>query len=173
MTIRKVASLVVALAVSSALAAPAFAVTVSLANGNPLNPNGEPFSASGATTLKKGTVSTSCTATFNGTITSTGAVTITSATFGGGGLCGLISGSATSSAPWTGQAVSTTQLAISNVQVNASLLGTCGPSPINATFNNNQSGTTPPSSLTFNNATLSPNCSVNGIITTSPAFNVQ
>ncbi|AJK49957.1 hypothetical protein [Burkholderia plantarii] len=173
MTIRKVASLVVALAVSSALAAPAFAVTVTLANGNPLSSSGEPFSATGATTLTKGSISTSCTATFNGIITSTGAVTITSTTFGGGGLCGLISGSATSTAPWTGQAVSPTQLTISNVQVSASLLGTCGPSPVSTTFNNAQSGTTPPSSLTFNGATLTPNCTVSGIVTTSPAFSVQ
>ncbi|MEK6350138.1 MAG: hypothetical protein V4764_21830 [Burkholderia sp.] len=167
MTIRKVASLVVALAVSSALATPAFAVTVSLANGNPMNPNGEPFSASGTTTLSKGAINTSCTATFNGTITSTGIVNITSTTFAGGGLCSLITGSATSMNPWTGQADTATQLTINNAQVSASLLGTCGPSSVVTVWNNTAS------SLTFNNAVLTPNCTVTGTVATSPAFNVQ
>ncbi|WP_186192256.1 hypothetical protein [Burkholderia gladioli] len=167
MTIRKVASLVVALAVSSALAAPAFAVTVSRADGNPMNPNGEPFSATGGTTLTKGSITANCTATFNGTITTTGIVTITSTSFTGGGLCGLIQGSATSANPWTGQADTATQLTINNAQVSASLLGTCGPSQVVTAWNNAGS------SLTFNNAILTPNCSVTGTVVTSPLLSVQ
>ncbi|NIE84182.1 MULTISPECIES: hypothetical protein [unclassified Burkholderia] len=169
MTIRKVASLVVALAVSSALAAPAFAVTVSRADGNPMNPNGEPFSATGGTTLTKGTIVANCLATFNGTITSSGIVTITSTTFtpASSALCGLIQGSATSTNPWTGQADTATQLTINNAQVNASILGTCGPSQVVTTWNNGGS------SLTFNNAVLTPNCSVSGTVTTSPKLLVQ
>ncbi|MDN7751223.1 hypothetical protein [Burkholderia gladioli] len=167
MTIRKVASLVVALAVSSALTAPALAVTVSRADGNPLNPNGEPFSATGGTTLTKGSVTANCTATFNGTITSTGILTITSTSFTGGGLCGLIQGSATSATPWTGQADTPTQLTINNAQVSASLLGTCGPSQVVTAWNDSAS------SLTFQNAVLTPNCTVTGTINTSPKFHVQ
>ncbi|AOK14555.1 activator protein [Burkholderia cepacia] len=167
MKIRKAVSAVAALALSSALAAPAFAVTVSRADGQPMNPNGEPFSASGITGLSKGGISANCNATFNGTITSTGIVSITSTQFTGGGTCGLISGSASSTSPWTGQADSTTQLSINNVKVNVTLLGTCGPSKVVTTWSD------PNSSLTFNNATLTPDCTVGGTVSTSPKFHVQ
>ncbi|AWV02347.1 activator protein [Burkholderia sp. JP2-270] len=167
MSIRKIVSLVAAVAFTAVSAAPAFAVTVSRADGQPMNPNGEPFSVSGLTTLSKGSISANCTATFNGTITSTGIVHITSTQFAGGSTCGLISGSASSTSPWTGQADSTTQLSINNVQVNVALLGACGPSKVVTAWND------PNSSLTFNNAALTPNCTVSGTVTTSPKFHVQ
>ncbi|PCE30600.1 activator protein [Burkholderia ubonensis] len=167
MKIRKVVSAVAALALSSALAAPAFAVTVTRADGQPMNPNGEPFSASGITGLSKGGINANCTATFNGTITSSGIVTITSTQFTGGGTCGLISGSASSTSPWTGQADSATQLSVNNAKVNVTLLGTCGPSKVVLAWSD------PNSSLTFNNAVLTPDCKVNGTLTTSPKFHVQ
>ncbi len=132
-----------------------------------MNPNGEPFSASGLTNLSKGSINASCTSTFNGTITSTGIVNITSATFTGGATCSLISGSASSTSPWTGQADSTTQLSINNVQVNVSLLGPCGPSKVVTAWSDANS------SLTFNNAALTPNCTVSGTVVTSPSFHVQ
>ncbi len=132
-----------------------------------MNPNGEPFSVSGLTTLSKGSISANCTATFNGTITSTGIVHITSTQFAGGATCGLISGSASSTSPWTGQADSTTQLSINNVQVNVALLGACGPSKVVTAWSD------PNSSLTFNNAALTPNCTVSGTVATSPKFHVQ
>ena len=115
MSIRKIVSLVAAVAFTAVSAAPAFAVTVTRADGQPMNPNGEPFSAT-ATNLSKGAITAGCTATFNGTITSTGIVNITSTTFTGGATCSLISGSASSTSPWTGQADSTTQLSINNVR---------------------------------------------------------
>ncbi|KWF25039.1 hypothetical protein [Burkholderia pseudomultivorans] len=167
MSIRPIVSLVAAAALSVAAAAPAFAVTVSRADGQPMNPNGEPFSASGLTTLAKGAINANCNATFNGTITATGIVNITSTTFSGGPTCGLISGSASSTTPWTGQADSTTQLSINNAKVTVSLLGACGPSKIVTTWSD------PNSSLTFNNALLTPDCTVSGTVATSPKFHVQ
>ncbi|WP_323123745.1 hypothetical protein, partial [Burkholderia alba] len=143
-------------------AAPAFAVTVSRADGQPMNPNGEPFTATGATNLNKG-VSAACTATFSGTITASGIVQITTATFAGGNLCGAIS----AVTPWNGQADTTTQLSINNAAVNVQLLGSCGPSKIVTAFNGTDS------SLTFNNATLSGGCTVNGTVNTSPKFLVK
>lgn len=132
-----------------------------------MNPNGEPFSASGITNLSKGSISASCTATFNGTITSTGIVNITSTQFTGGGTCGLIAGSASSASPWTGQADSTTQLSINNAKVTVTLLGTCGPSKVVTAWSDQNS------SLTFNNAVLTPDCTVGGTVLTSPKFHVQ
>ena len=54
MSIRKIVSLVAAVAFTAVSAAPAFAVTVTRADGQPMNPNGEPFSATGTTNLSKG-----------------------------------------------------------------------------------------------------------------------
>lgn len=168
MKIRQIASLVAAVVFTAVSAAPAFAVTVSRADGQPMNPNGEPFSASGLATLQKGAVSPiSCTATFNGTVTSTGIVNITSTQFTGGALCGLITGSASSATPWTGQVDSTTQVSINNVKLNVTLLGTCGPSKVTAAWSNMDS------TATFNNAVLTPDCTVNGRVMTSPRFYVQ
>ncbi|WP_423367863.1 activator protein [Burkholderia sp. LMG 32019] len=167
MSIRKIVSLVAAVAFTAVSAAPAFAVTVTRADGQAMNPNGEPFSATGLTNLSKGSISATCSATFNGTITSTGIVNITSTTFSGAATCGLINGSASSTSPWTGQADSATQLTINNVKVNVTLLGTCGPSKVVTTWSD------PNSSLTFNNATLTPDCTVGGTVATSPKFHVQ
>lgn len=162
MSTRKIVSFVVAMAFATVAAAPAFAVTVSRADGQPMNPNGEPFSATGPTTLTKG-IGLNCTATFNGTITTTGIVQITSATFAAGSaLCGSIS----AVTPWSGQADTTTQLTINNVQVNTPL-GACGPSKVATAFSSANS------SLTFNNSQLSGGCSVSGTVNTSPKFVVQ
>ncbi|WP_347879230.1 hypothetical protein [Burkholderia sp. BCC0405] len=66
MKIRQIASLAAAVVVTAVSAAPAFAVTASRADGLPTNPNGEPFSASGLTSLQKGAVGPiHCMATFN------------------------------------------------------------------------------------------------------------
>ncbi len=162
MSTRKVVSLAVALALATVAAAPAFAVTVSRVDGQPMNPNGEPFSVTGATNLSKGTTTAQCQATFNGTITPAGIVNITSTTFSGGTLCGFISGVT----PWTGQADSTTQLTINNAAVNVFLLGSCGPSPVATTWDNVAS------SLTFTNASMKPDCTVSGTVYSSPKFKV-
>ncbi|WP_423393741.1 hypothetical protein [Burkholderia sp. LMG 21824] len=66
MKIRPTASLVAVVAFTAISAAPAFAVSVSRADGLPMNPNGEPFSATGITSLQKGAVGPiNCMATFN------------------------------------------------------------------------------------------------------------
>lgn len=167
MSTRKVVSLAVALALANVAATPALAVTVSRVDGQAMNPNGEPFSVTGQTTLSKGSISANCTATFTGTITPTGIVNITSTSFTGGGTCGLISGTASSSNPWTGQADSTTQLSINNAAVNVFLLGSCGPSKVVTAWND------PNSSLTFTNALLTPDCTVSGTVVSTPKFHVQ
>ncbi|WP_175689937.1 activator protein [Burkholderia anthina] len=167
MSIRTIVSLVAVVAFTAVSAAPAFAVTVTRTDGQAMNPNGEPFSATGLTVLAKGAINASCNATFNGTISATGIVNITSTTFSGGATCGLISGSASSAQPWTGQADSTTQLSINNAKVTVSLLGACGPSKVVTTWSD------PNSSLTFNNAVLTPDCTVSGTVATSPKFHVQ
>ncbi|KVE37675.1 hypothetical protein [Burkholderia sp. TSV86] len=158
---------VAALTVVCASISSAYAVTVSRADGQPMNPNGEPFSVSGSMALSKSGISATCNTTFNGTITSGGIVTITSTQFAGGGTCSWISSNATSSSPWTGQADSTTQLTINNAQVQVLFLGTCGPSKVVAGWDNKAS------SLTLNNAQLTPNCQINGTMVTSPQFTVQ
>ncbi|MEN2472628.1 MULTISPECIES: activator protein [Burkholderia] len=168
MNIRQIAALLVAAAFTAVSAAPAFAVTVSRADGQPMNPNGEPFSASGLTSLHKGAVNPiNCTATVNGTVTPAGIVNITSTQFTGGALCVLITGNASSATPWTGNVDSTTQVSIDNVKVNVQLLGTCGPSKVTATWSD------PNSSLTFDNAPLTPDCALDGRVVTSPRFHVQ
>lgn len=168
---RKFVPFVVALAFAAVAATPALAVTVVRVDGQPMNPNGEPFSATSApleTTLSKGSISANCVATFNGTITPAGIVNITSTTFTGtNSLCGLIKGSASGTNPWTGQADSATQLTINNAQVNVTLLGQCGPSKVVTSW------TDANSSLTFSNAALAPDCKVTGTVVTSPKFHVQ
>ena len=163
MSTRKVVSLAVALALATVAAAPAFAVTVSRVDGQPMNPSGEPFSVTGSTNLTKGSTAAQCQATFTGTITPTGVVNITSTSFTGGTLCGFISGAT----PWTGQADSTTQLTINNAGVNVFLLGSCGPSKVVTAWNDKES------SLTFSNATLTPDCTVDVKVVSTPAFHVQ
>ncbi|VWD00856.1 PPE-repeat protein [Burkholderia lata] len=167
MKIRQIASLVAAVAFTAISAAPAFAVTVSRADGQPMNPNGEPFSATGLTTIGKKSINTNCAVTFNGTITPAGVINITSAQFNGGNWCPLISSTASSTSPWTGQVDSTTQLSIDNAQVSFTLLGPCGPSRLVAAWND------PNSSLTFNNAEWTPDCRLAGTLIASPKLHVQ
>ncbi|KVA53918.1 activator protein [Burkholderia cepacia] len=168
MNIRQIASLVGAVVFMASSAAPAFAATVSRVDGQPMNPNGEPFSASGLTSVQKGAFSPiSCTTTVNGTVTPTGIINITSTQFTGGTLCVLFTGSASSAAPWTGNVDSTTQVSIDNVKLDMRVLGTCGPSKVTTAWSD------PDSRLTLNNAVLTPDCTVNGWIMTSPKFHVQ
>ncbi|MBN3730476.1 MULTISPECIES: activator protein [Burkholderia] len=167
MEIRQIASLVAAVVFTAVSAVPAFAVTVSRADGQPMNPNGEPFSAAGPVTLVKKTAVTNCTAIFNGTITSTGIVNITSTQFVGGNWCPLISNTASSAVPWTGQLDSTTQLSVNNAQVGIALLGPCGPSKLVSSWDDSNS------SMTFNNAEWKPDCTLAGRTVTAPKFHVQ
>ncbi|HGL6715120.1 activator protein [Burkholderia contaminans] len=167
MKIRQIASLVGAVALMAISAAPAFAATVSRADGQSMNPNGEPFSASGVMRVGKGTIWAACTATFNGTISSTGIVNITSTQFTGAPLCSFFVSNASSASPWAGQVDSTTQLSINNAQMTVSVLGACGPGRITATWKDSDS------SLIFNEAVLPRDCVFAGMLATSPKFHVQ
>ncbi|KAF1033546.1 MAG: hypothetical protein GAK33_06182 [Burkholderia lata] len=167
MKIHQIASLVAAVAFTAVSAAPAFAVTVSRVDGQPMNPNGEPFSATGLTNLSKKAIVANCSVTLNGTITPAGIVNIASVQFNGGSLCLLVSGNATSASPWPGQVDSATQLSIDNAQVDFKVLGGCGPSKIVATWSNSNS------LLTFSNAELTPDCKFSGPLVVSPKLHVQ
>ncbi len=167
MNIRQIASLVAAVVFTTISAAPAFAVTVSRADGQPMNPNAEAFSASGVMSLTKGAINTVCTLTFNGTITPAGIVNVTSAQFNGGNWCPFVSTTASSASPWTGQVESATQISIDNAQVSIKLLGTCGPGKVVEAWNDAKS------SLTFNNVDLTPDCRLAGELVTSPKLHVQ
>ncbi|MDR0243914.1 MAG: activator protein [Burkholderia sp.] len=167
MNIRPIASFVAAVVLTAVSAAPAFAVTVSRVDGQPMNPNGEPFSATGITALGKKAINTNCTVTFNGTITPTGIVNITSTQFNGGNWCPAISSTASGVAPWTGQVDSATQLSVNNAQVNFVVLGPCGPGKIVAAWNDSNS------SLTFNVDDWTPDCRLYGTFTASPKLHVQ
>ncbi|MEK2606410.1 activator protein [Burkholderia arboris] len=167
MKARRITLLVAAVAFAAVSAVPAFAVTVSRVDGMPMNPNGEPFSATGLMNVGKGAIVAVCSTTFNGTISATGIVNVTSTQFTGAPLCGLFAGSANSASPWTGQVDSTTQLSINNAQMNVNLLGACGPGKIATTWKDSDS------SLTFMNVVLPRDCTFAGTLATSPKLHVQ
>jgi hypothetical protein len=167
MKIRQIASLVAAVVFTAVSAAPAFAVTVSRVDGQPINPNGEPFSATGAMNLGEKGVSAVCMVTINGTISASGIVSITSTELVGGAMCKLFAAPASSASPWTGQFDSTTQLSINNAQMTFPVLGACGPGKVSTTWRD------PDSSITFMNAELAPDCRLAGTLVTSPKLHVQ
>lgn len=147
-----------ALAWFVASAAPAFAVTVSPAG---------PFSLTGSTTLMKNGLPVACTAAMAGTITSSGAVEITSGRFSGNSLCSLVT---PTGFPWKGQVNSTTGLTLNGVAVDTTL-GNCGPSTINTSIieNTQQRETL----IGMSSQVLSGNCSVSGSLSTTPFLTVQ
>jgi hypothetical protein len=160
-------------AFAAAMMAQAQAVTVSRADGQPINPNGEPFSAQGMMNHTKYTVVASCNTWLNGTVTATGVVTITSVTITGSSACKLLQPTATSVTPWTGQFDSPTQLTINNMAIDWQVLGPCGPSKVTAQWANTLPGGSTQSGLTLNNAVLAPNCSATGGLVTSPKLQVD
>lgn len=136
------------------LAAATQAVTVSPAG---------PFSATGRLALTKGIVPVSCMTTFTGTVSAEGRITITSLTFSGSNfICKRITALGL---PWSGHADSDTQLTLNGMQVDirAPLLGgQCGPVNVVATWDGNLSA------AHFKKAQLLPDCSIDGVMTTSP-----
>lgn len=144
-------SIGIASLVSLMLAAPAWAVTIDTTN--PPNVN---FTASGPTSLTKNGITISCTSTFNGNVNGGSTADITSASFSGSNiLCYSISAA---NLPWTLTATSTTTATVSGVQVNTPL-GNCGPSTINATWDNSTK------KFTFTSQSLSGGCTVSGVLT--------
>ncbi|WP_323118335.1 activator protein [Burkholderia alba] len=166
MSIRRIASSIAVWVWAATAASQACAVIVTRADGQPMNPVGEPFSMKGPFTISKGAIQANCVMTLNGTVGPTGVLTVTSAQFAGAGLCALATGSANSALPWTGQFDNTFRLQLNNMALSVNLLGGCGPGIVAANWTN-------PSSATFVNAVLSPNCEVAGSLVTSPQLQVQ
>jgi hypothetical protein len=167
MRARNLAARLAGLVCALALTGPAGAVTVTRADGQPIGPNGEPFSASGMTKLAKNQMSAYCLLGINGTITPTGAISITSMRISGDGICGLITSTASGVAPWSGQAVDTTHVVIYNAGLQFTLLGGCGPTMIGLQWSDAAS------SLGFNGAVLQPDCRIESWLVTSPLFHFQ
>jgi len=141
-----------------AASVPAFAVTVSPAGA---------ISLEGATTLVKSGVPLGCTANLVGTITSAGAIEITSAKFTGPALCSAVTAAAL---PWTGQVTSTAALALDGVAVNTPL-GSCGPSALNASITEN--APVRETAIGLIGQVLSGGCTVSGSLTTTPFLTVR
>ncbi|KHK56254.1 hypothetical protein PI87_11085 [Ralstonia sp. A12] len=164
---RMVVATALALSLSMVGAAPAAAVTVTRADGMPMLPTGEPFSALGSVSFYKGSVSMQCFATIVGTVRSTGFVEITAARYDGAGPCSLLNGTASNMQPWTGQFDSPVQVSINNMAVSVMLLGSCGPNKVIWSWNNSSS------SMTSMSAVLFPDCTTWGTLQLSPRFVVQ
>ncbi len=147
-----------AMALFLAASASAYAVTISPAG---------PISLIGSTTLKKGIVSVSCTANMVGSVSSTGAISITSAKFAGNSLC---TGITALQLPWTGDVLTTTSLSLSGVAVNT-LLGACGPSTIAASITENT--TQKETTIGLTDQALSGGCTVSGTLTTTPYLTIH
>lgn len=148
-------------------AASAGAVTVTRADGLPLDPAGEPMTVSGHLAMSKLTLSTNCEVTLTGTIKPNADVRITAVKFAGNGRCNLIKPLVSDTAPWTGEALSPTQLQIDNMGAHVPLFGDCGPSKIVPVWSNASS------SLTIEHGTLAPDCSLAGRVVISPALHVE
>ncbi|HEX7682540.1 MAG TPA: hypothetical protein VF446_03225 [Trinickia sp.] len=147
-----------ALALYIAASASAFAVTVSPAGS---------ISLTGSTTLTKSGIAVGCSANMVGSVTSAGAISITSASFSGNALC---AGVTATGLPWTGQVLSTTSLSLSGVAVHT-LLGACEPSTISAAVTENPN---PQQTIIgLSNQALSGGCSVSGSLTTTPYLSIQ
>jgi hypothetical protein len=125
-------------------------------------PVSKAFTATGTTMLTKGTINLSCTAKFVGKTTAAGVAEITSATFTGNILCGAVK---STGLPWLGTASSLTKATFAKVSVSASLFGVCGPSNVPVTV----AGA---GKITFAKVTLTPDCVVNGTITSKPALTI-
>jgi hypothetical protein len=126
------------------------------------SPVSKAFTATGTTNLTKGSINLTCTAHFVGKTTAAGVAEITSATFTGNILCGAVK---STGLPWLGTASSLTKASFAKVSVSASLFGVCGPSSVPVTV----AGA---GKITFAKVTLTPNCVVNGTITSKPALTI-
>ena len=126
------------------------------------SPKNTHFTASGPTSLTKGTLTVPCTANFTGSTDATGLGKVLTASFTGSSIC---TGIKATGLPWPAKATSATTALISHVAVTASIFGTCGPSNVPTTVS--KTGV-----ITFSNVTLTPNCKVKGSITTHPAVTI-
>jgi hypothetical protein len=151
---KKILAFVITLLVAGSLAASAFAASLSPGDGT--------FTGTGIITLRKGSLTLTCTLNLTGHITN-GVGTIDTATFSGGtgGLCATISKvgtwivTAISAGPGPGTAT------ISGFSLNSPLFGTCGPSFVSTRISN--SGL-----LTIASTILPPDCQIDVVVQTSP-----
>jgi len=139
------------MAAGTIVAAPVFAATAS-----PVNTT---FTATGATNLSIAGINVPCTSTFVLVTDGSGNVSVTQATFSGGGLCSSVHAN---SLPWSVSLPTTTTAVINNVNVSASIF-TCSGNA-NATIGN--------SSITLTGQ-ISSACSASGTLSISPTFSVH
>jgi len=132
------------------------------ANAYSLSPKSTKFTGSGSTTLTKGSLTLTCTAKFVGDTDSKGVGHITAASFTGNVLCG---GVKATGLPWTGKATTASGGTILDVEVSASVFGTCGPTTIPVTLG--KTGV-----ISFANVTLKPNCAIKGSVATKPVVTI-
>jgi hypothetical protein len=146
---KKILAFVITLLVAGSLAASAFAASLSPGDGT--------FTGTGVITLKKGSLTLTCTLNLTGHITN-GIGTVDTATFSGsGGLCSLIS----KLGAWTVTATGPGTATISGFAITSSLTGTCGPGSVNTAISN--SGL-----ISFANAVVPPDCQISGSVQTVP-----
>lgn len=144
------------LAVAATL--PAGAVTVA--------PAGE-FAARGVLELGRGRIPARCDTTFAGTVTESGAITVTAVSFSGlNPVCHLI---APLGLPWRGQAQSHEHFTLEAMQVDvrAPLLGgVCGPATVTVHWRGAESA------AHFERVQLPPNCRLHGTLATTTRLSV-
>lgn len=150
---------VLAGATALALVIPGIASAVTVSPGGP-------FTATGSTTLTgpNGQPLT-CDVTLTGTVTQSGAVTVSMANFDPGDPgCALLG---PANLPWTGSFDTDAMgLTLNSVTATAPALGlTCGPASVNPDYSN------APSTVTFNNTSLGA-CTVDGGLTVTPSQTV-
>ena len=143
----------------SALAAFALAGT---ANAYSFTPTKTKFAASGTLMLSALGDTISCKTKLSGKTGAKGMASITSATFSGSSpICALIT---PTDFPWKTTAKSATTATIMNVEVTGGG-DTCGPSKVTITVSSG-------GAFTFNNATLSGGCGIDGTLQTSPVITI-
>jgi hypothetical protein len=138
------------MAAGTIVAAPVFAATAS-----PVNTT---FTATGATNLSVGGLNVPCTSTFVLVTDGSGNVTVTQATFSGGGLCSSVHAN---NLPWSVSLPTTTTAVINGVNVSASIV----------TCSGNANATIGSSSITLSGSIGS--CGVSGTLAISPTFTVH
>ena len=145
-----------------ALAALAMIALGGTANAYTFSPKSTKFSATGTLSLSALGTTVQCHSAFKGKVNATGAASITGVTFSGtSSVCSLITPTAL---PWHTMAKSTSTAVIKSVTVTGGG-GVCGPT--NVTIGVSSGG-----AFTFNNATLSGGCGINGSVQTSPVVTI-
>ena len=110
--------------------------------------------------------------TFNGTITTSGTVRITSVTIHKkSGNRFFFSSDASGVQPWTGQFDSATQLTVNNATLSVPGVGACGPSKL--TLEWTSTANYDPPTILFRNVAIEPNCAIFGAVVVAPGLIVQ